>query len=146
MSTSSLPFASRPTLPWDTVRDLIRLICEAYELGDDADARRSHLREGLAALTRELSAESGALLDVFHAGAGHLLEGSAARGGGAVYDGLSSRQRATLDCLLRGMSEKEAALHLGLSPHTVHVYVKALHRAFAVRSRAELISRCLRRR
>lgn len=136
-------------LRWDKVRDLIQLICEAHELDDDADARRQHLLNGLAELTHEagseLSAESRALLDVFQAGAGHLLQ-RPAHGGGAVYDGLSTRQRATLDCLLRGMSEKEAAIHLGLSPHTVHVYVKALHRAFAVRSRAELISRCLRRR
>ena len=62
----------------------------------------------------------------------------------AIRAGLSPRQRDTLECLLEGMSEKEVARQLGLSPHTVHVYVKALHRAFSVRSRAELLTRCLR--
>lgn len=64
----------------------------------------------------------------------------------SIRAGLSPRQRDTLDCLLEGMSEKEVAKRLGVSPHTVHVYVKALHRAFAVRSRAELLTRCLRAR
>jgi DNA-binding CsgD family transcriptional regulator len=55
---------------------------------------------------------------------------------------------ATIPCsvkvsplLLDGMSEKEIAVHLDISAHTVHVYAKALHRAFGVRSRSELLSR-----
>lgn len=64
----------------------------------------------------------------------------------SIRAGLSPRQRETLDGLLRGLSEKEVAHQLGVSPHTVHVYVKALHRAFGVRSRAELLSRWLRSR
>ena len=53
--------------------------------------------------------------------------------------------RQTLGCLLEGASEKEAAARLGLSWHTVHGYIKALHRRFGVRSRAELLVLCLRR-
>ena len=58
---------------------------------------------------------------------------------------LSPRQRQTLEALLQGDSEKEAALRLGLSVHTVHEYVTALYRHFGVCSRAELLARLLHR-
>ena len=45
--------------------------------------------------------------------------------------------------LARGRSEKQLAADLGLSPHTVHEYVKALHRHFGVQRRSELLARCL---
>jgi hypothetical protein len=45
----------------------------------------------------------------------------------------------TLDRLMAGDSEKQAAVRLGLSRHTVHDYIKALHRRFGVASRAELL-------
>ena len=54
---------------------------------------------------------------------------------------LSPRLRQTLERLLAGDSEKQIARHLGLSPHTVHVYVKALYRGFGVSSRGELLAR-----
>jgi DNA-binding CsgD family transcriptional regulator len=54
---------------------------------------------------------------------------------------LTPRQRETLDCLLAGHSEKQIALELGRSPHTVHIYVKAIYRAFNVNTRAELLAR-----
>jgi DNA-binding NarL/FixJ family response regulator len=54
---------------------------------------------------------------------------------------LSPRMRQTLDCLLAGDSEKQIARKLALSPHTVHVYVKALYRGFDVCSRSELLAR-----
>src|SRR4051794_7860614 len=53
---------------------------------------------------------------------------------------LPPRKRQTLDGLLRGLSEKQVALELGLSKHTVHVYVKQLHAQFGVNSRGELLS------
>lgn len=54
---------------------------------------------------------------------------------------LPPRLRRTLQALLDGDSEKEAAKRMGLSPHTVHEYVRDLYRHFGVRSRAELLSR-----
>lgn len=54
---------------------------------------------------------------------------------------LPRRQSQTLKLLLQGKSEKEVASTLGLSPHTIHVYVKALYRHWGVGSRAELLSR-----
>jgi len=53
---------------------------------------------------------------------------------------LSPRMSQTLRHLLAGASEKEIALSLGLSPHTVHDYVKGIHKRFGVRSRGELLA------
>ncbi len=60
------------------------------------------------------------------------LDGSCAR--------LPPRQRETLAALLQGASEKEIAERLAISPHTVHGYVKTIHRELGVRSRGELLS------
>jgi DNA-binding CsgD family transcriptional regulator len=58
---------------------------------------------------------------------------------------LSPRMRQTLERLLAGDSEKEIAARLGLSRHTVHVYVKTLYRRFDVCSRGELLARFVRK-
>src|SRR5213595_2260676 len=57
------------------------------------------------------------------------------------HNDLPPRVAQTLQCLLSGQSEKEVARELGLSPHTIHVYVKTLHKHFNVSSRAELLAR-----
>jgi len=57
--------------------------------------------------------------------------------------GLSPRMRQVLALLLRGLSEKQVAGRLGISRHTVHDYVKALHKHFGVSSRGELLAACL---
>lgn len=64
-------------------------------------------------------------------------------GGGGATDAakLPRRLRQTLERLLQGDGEKQIALKLGLSQHTVHVYVKSLHKRFKVSSRAELLAR-----
>lgn len=64
----------------------------------------------------------------------------APRDGFSVRD-LAPRLRDVLLCLLQGDSEKQAALRLGLSPHTIHDYVKMLHKRFRVQSRGELLAR-----
>src|SRR5258706_6058610 len=53
---------------------------------------------------------------------------------------LSPRKSQTLDALLRGLSEKQIAAKLGISRHTVHIYVKQLHVQFGVSSRGELLA------
>ena len=58
---------------------------------------------------------------------------------------LPPRLKETLGCLLEGDSEKQVALRLGLSRHTVHQYVQDLHRRLGVGTRAELMALCLRR-
>lgn len=59
--------------------------------------------------------------------------------------GLSPRCCDTLDLLLRGGSEKQIAVQLALSRHTVHEYVTAIYRHFDVSSRAELMAYWIRR-
>ena len=54
---------------------------------------------------------------------------------------LAPRLRQTLDRMLMGDSEKQIALALGISKHTVHVYVKSLYRWFNASSRGELTAR-----
>lgn len=61
----------------------------------------------------------------------------------ALLRGLPPRLQDTLRGLAKGRSEKQIAADLGISPHTVHEYVKALHRHFGVQSRSELLARCL---
>ena len=59
----------------------------------------------------------------------------------AAEASLSRRERETLQYLVDGASLKEVAAHLGISRHTVDGYVKAIHKAFGVRSRGELLAR-----
>ena len=54
---------------------------------------------------------------------------------------LPPRLSQTLHELMAGQSEKQIALKLGLSRHTIHNYVKALHQRFGVSSRGELLAR-----
>ena len=56
---------------------------------------------------------------------------------------LSPRLTSVLRGLLRGLSEKEVAAELRLSPHTTHDYVKMLYRKLGVRSRGELLAQRL---
>jgi DNA-binding NarL/FixJ family response regulator len=60
-------------------------------------------------------------------------------------DGLSRRLRETLELLLEGKSEKEAARELDLSAKTVHEYVGMLYKHFQVSSRGELLAYFIRR-
>ena len=61
------------------------------------------------------------------------------------FNGLSPRMEQTLRSLLSGDSEKQVAARLGLSPHTVHVYAKAIYRKYGVSSRGELLARWVRK-
>jgi DNA-binding CsgD family transcriptional regulator len=56
---------------------------------------------------------------------------------------LPPRVRETLQCLLEGDGEKQAAARMGLSRQTVHQYVKTLYRHYQAASRAELLARVL---
>jgi DNA-binding CsgD family transcriptional regulator len=60
------------------------------------------------------------------------------------FTGLSPRMEQTLRTLLSGDSEKQVAARLGLSHHTVHVYVKAIYRKYGVSSRGELLAQWVR--
>lgn len=53
---------------------------------------------------------------------------------------LAPRQRKVMELLLIGDGEKQVAMKLGLSRHTVHQYVKELYEALKVSSRSELLA------
>lgn len=61
-----------------------------------------------------------------------------------VVDGLPQRLREVLWLLCLGKSEKEVALELELSQHTVHNHVRRLYHAFQVVSRGELLSKSMK--
>jgi DNA-binding CsgD family transcriptional regulator len=75
----------------------------------------------------------------------HILHQELAR----LWRGPEDRQRAVLpprlrqvvELLCEGNSEKQIAAKLKLSRHTVHNYLKELHRRFSVASRGELLAR-----
>ena len=52
---------------------------------------------------------------------------------------LTPAQRRVFDGFAEGLSEKEIAYRLSISPHTVHSHAKAIYRLFAVSSRGELL-------
>ena len=59
----------------------------------------------------------------------------------APHPKLPPRLQQTLSRLLMGDSEKQIARHLNLSPHTIHAYIKDLHKRYGVCSRGELLAR-----
>jgi DNA-binding CsgD family transcriptional regulator len=65
-----------------------------------------------------------------------------APGVGPSVSRLAPRLRQVLLCLCEGDGEKQVAARLRISAHTVHEYVRRLHRHFGVSSRGELLARC----
>ncbi len=59
---------------------------------------------------------------------------------------LSPRMKEILELLLKGDSEKQIALHLKISMHTVHTHVKKLHKTLGVSSRGELLAKFVSRK
>ena len=99
--------------------------------GDDEAKRR---RRMVAEFCKLIGAELGGGDGNGHCAAKSLTAGL----------GLSPRVRQTLEGLLGGDQEKEIASRMGVSKHTVHVYVKQLYRKFNVSSRGELLARFVR--
>jgi DNA-binding CsgD family transcriptional regulator len=58
---------------------------------------------------------------------------------------LAPRVRQVLACALEGDGDKQIALRLRISDHTVNQYMKLIYRHFHVNSRAELLSRWIKR-
>jgi DNA-binding CsgD family transcriptional regulator len=73
-----------------------------------------------------------------------LLGAQFGDGVAAHTTGLSRRMRQTLELLVRGDSERQIALKLKISQHTVHVYVKQIYKRFNANSRGELLARFIR--
>ena len=105
---------------------------EGIQIDRPHGAQRFGMRE--VALLKLLHDEIAPLVGVRLATEDHLCR-----------DGLSRRLRETLELLLEGKSEKEAAGELDLSIKTVHEYVGMLYKHFQVSSRGELLAYFIRR-
>ena len=113
----------------DIARSLIPLGDQRYSL---LELRRRADRPVFTAL--ELRA-----IGIVHRECAWVCDASALSGT-TVVPGLSPRERETLEHLLAGASEKEVAVLLHRSRHTIHSYVKRIYRQLGVRSRAELLA------
>jgi len=57
--------------------------------------------------------------------------------------GLCPREKATLECLVQGLTTKEIAVRLGLSIHTVDTHLRNIYRKLHVTSRAGAVGKML---
>lgn len=60
-----------------------------------------------------------------------------------VHSGLTPLQRAILDCVARGLGDKQIAALLSLSSHNVDYHLRQLRRRFSVRNRVQLTQAAL---
>jgi len=58
---------------------------------------------------------------------------------------LSPRELQVMECLARGLRNKEIAAELGLSGHTVHMHVKSIFFKFGVHDRTAALALAIRR-
>ncbi len=59
---------------------------------------------------------------------------------------LSAREREILTALVRGLTQRECATELGISPHTVDTHVRHLYEKLHVRSRGGAVAKAVRER
>lgn len=82
------------------------------------------------------------LVRLFHDELGRIIERDAMRAAALCpMTHLSPRLRQTLDLLACGLGEKQVARKLNCSHHTIHGYVKDLHKRMNVSTRSELLLR-----
>ncbi len=58
---------------------------------------------------------------------------------------LTRRQREVLLGLIHGRGERQIALELNISVHTVHIYIKGIYEHYCVHTRTELFSKFILR-
>ena len=139
MSASPTPAPSRAARV-GSIGAAVRLMDALGPGPADPVARKRRLVAELCRILGDQLGGNGATGDGTPAGGGAR---STASPGSRVP--LSPRMRQTLERLLAGDSEKQIAARLGLSRHTVHVYVKSLYQRFDVNSRGELFAKFVRR-
>jgi DNA-binding CsgD family transcriptional regulator len=81
------------------------------------------------------------LVRLFHVELGRLWKKDALKKAKDPASDLPPRLAQTLAALQAGNSEKQVSIQLGISPHTVHNYVKILHQRLGVSSRGELLAK-----
>ena len=92
---------------------------------------------------RAFSEREQAIVDAFHAGSHWLHDAAPEQAAQDRLAALPLRLQQVFKLLASGLSEKQVAAELGLSQHTVHDYVRSLHKRLGVASRGELLARCV---
>ena len=105
-----------------------------------------HIRMGIQRerCDRPFTPREQRLVTAFHENLGRLYaipRSLAPTAPGPSMPQLPPRLEPVLRHLLQGDSEKQVAMRLGLSRHTIHEYVKTLYRCLGVNSRGELLAR-----
>lgn len=123
----------------ETVVSALRAGADGYllkdsEPGDIADGIRATLEGGAP-----ISAAAATYLLERLRGDAPLVEAAEEE-----QDGLTAREIELLDYFARGLSYKEAAAQMGISPLTVGNYVKSVYSKLAVHSRSEAVYEALK--
>ena len=129
-----------PVRPTQKVHGGRFLILSQYALPHAGVVDQLGLHRGLSDGAFSISERK--LVRLFHVELGRLWQRDAIRRAKDPTTALPPRLTQTLNELLAGSSEKQIAVKLDLSRHTIHNYVKALHQRFGVSSRGELLARC----
>ena len=118
----------------------------ALRAGARAVLPRSAAPEEIRAAVRAAAA---GLASLPAALAGALLDGTSPDGAGALVDTrdqiLTPRERQVLTLLGEGLLNKEIAVQLGISEHTVKTHLAAIYEKLDASNRAEAVARGLRR-
>jgi len=85
-------------------------------------------------------------IQLFHRGLLPILRWPSRKQADTRRKSLTAREEAVMSRLLDGMSDKQIATDLGISPHTASQHVGAIFRKMGVRSRAELFALYVKRR
>ena len=59
----------------------------------------------------------------------------------ALVEPLTAQERAIVQLIAQGLSNKEIAAHLALSPNTIKMYTSQVYRKLGVRRRTEAVAR-----
>jgi DNA-binding NarL/FixJ family response regulator len=71
-------------------------------------------------------------------------DGGRARGAAPAKLNLTEREHQVLQCLVRGLSYKQCAEHLGIGLETVRTHIRAVYKKLQVHSVAEAVARAIR--
>jgi DNA-binding NarL/FixJ family response regulator len=120
----------------ESVFHTLRAGADGYILKDTRpEALVAHVRATLAGETPISARAAGHLLS--------LVREEEPPAEAAAQPSLSPRERTLLELLARGMSRKEAARVMAISPFTVAEYVQSIYRKLSVRSRGEAVYEAL---
>jgi DNA-binding NarL/FixJ family response regulator len=107
-----------------------------YELGDDLERQVIDAYNGKNPVSAEVSSHLFKRIEELEAGAGQRVNVDAK----AAELGLSTREWAVLQLLIKGLSIAQIGDHLSISPHTVNQHLRSIYSKLGVTSRSMAVS------